>query len=187
MKPNQSHAAPRHAPAALLLTVATAVLVALLVPVPPRAFSAQATGASAAPADARTAAYLEAIRDEPLLLRAFLQAMPKGGDLHNHPSGAAYAESLIAFAAGEGLCVLRATLVLAAPPCDPPAGAVPASAALTDQALYDALVDAWSVRAFVPTPGVSGHDQFFSTFARFGLATGDLGELQLGQHLVHQV
>jgi adenosine deaminase len=29
-------------------------------------------------------------------------------------------------------------------------------------------VDAFSMRAFVPTPGVNGHDQFFNTFGRFG-------------------
>ena len=47
-------------------------------------------------------------------------------------------------------------------------GAVPASAALTNQALYDNLVDSFSMRAFVPREGINGHDQFFSTFARFG-------------------
>ena len=36
-----------------------------------------------------------------------------------------------------------------------------------NQKLYDALVDAFSMRSFVPTPGVSGHDQFFATFDRF--------------------
>jgi adenosine deaminase len=48
-----------------------------------------------------------------------------------------------------------------------PAGDLPASAALTNQALYDGLIDSFSMRAFVPTPGVDGHDQFFATFARF--------------------
>ena len=172
MSRSQSVAALRHASTAQLLSVVTAVLVGLLPPVPPGVRAAQAPVAFAAPAEAATAAYLESIRDEPLLLRAFLQAMPKGGDLHNHPSGAVYAESLIAYAAEDGLCVLRATLVLVAPPCDATEGRVPASAALADQTLYDALVDAWSVRSFVPTPGVSGHDQFFGTFARFGLVTG---------------
>src|SRR5688572_29459121 len=116
MSPSQSVAAPRHASTALLLAVVTAVLVALLPPVAPGARAAQAPVASAAPAEAGAAAYLESIRDEPLLLRAFLQAMPKGGDLHNHPSGAVYAESLIAYAAEDELCVVRTTLVLAAPP-----------------------------------------------------------------------
>ncbi|HMF53829.1 MAG TPA: hypothetical protein VK593_05735, partial [Edaphobacter sp.] len=40
--------------------------------------------------------------------------------------------------------------------------------ALKDQALYDTLVDDFSMRTFVSSAGVSGHDQFFATFARFG-------------------
>src|SRR3712207_4387037 len=110
------------------------------------------------------AAVLDTIRAEPLLVRAFLQAMPKGGDLHIHPSGSVYAESLIAYAAADGLCVARATRVVVAPPCDPAEGRVPVRAALTDQALYGALIDAWSRWDFVPAPGVSGHDQFFAAF-----------------------
>ncbi len=48
-----------------------------------------------------------------------------------------------------------------------------AASALTDQKLYDALVDSCSMRAFVPTSGVSGHDQFFATFARFDVLEKD--------------
>ena len=40
----------------------------------------------------------------PPQLRAFLYAMPKGGDLHNHLSGAAYAEGLIRMGASLGNC-----------------------------------------------------------------------------------
>ena len=49
-----------------------------------------------------------------------------------------------------------------------PDGAVPAASVFKDQKLYDALVDSFSMRSFVPSAGVSGHDQFFSTFDRFG-------------------
>jgi hypothetical protein len=118
----------------------------------------------------RTAAAFEASRDNPLLLYAFLKAMPKGGDLHNHPSGAEFAEEYIAYAAEEGLCVLRETMTLVPPPCDAAAGRPPVSDALRQQALYDSLVDSWSMRDWVAESGVSGHDQFFGTFDRFGLA-----------------
>ena len=37
---------------------------------------------------------------------------------------------------------------------------------LADQNLYDALVDAFSMRSFVPSAGVSGHDHFFDTFGK---------------------
>ena len=50
-----------------------------------------------------TAANFETARDDHAALRAFLYRMPKGGDLHTHLSGAAYAERFIAWAAREDL------------------------------------------------------------------------------------
>jgi adenosine deaminase/adenosine deaminase CECR1 len=93
--------------------------------------------------------------------------MPKGGDLHTHASGAVYAESYIAWAAAEDLCVVRATGAITSPPCTAADGKVPIRQAHTDSALYSAIVDALSTRnlAFA---GRSGHDQFFAAFARFG-------------------
>jgi adenosine deaminase len=44
---------------------------------------------------------------------------------------------------------------------------VPAANAFKEQSLYKALVDAFSMRSFVPSAGVSGHDQFFAAFGRF--------------------
>jgi hypothetical protein len=102
----------------------------------------------------------------PPLLRAFLYRMPKGGDLHNHLSGAAYAEASIRAGAAAGNCVDFATAKVSPPPCAKPAR--PLADAVTDAALNKALVDAWSMRDFVPTSGFSGHDQFFAAFAKFG-------------------
>src|SRR6267154_6713318 len=79
----------------------------------------------AASAEQKTARYFDSIRNQPLLLHAFLQQMPKGGDLHNHLSGAVYAESFIKFAVQDGLCIDRAALALTQPPCDPKTGAKP--------------------------------------------------------------
>src|SRR5258706_275893 len=119
---------------------------------------------------------LQAARQNPLQLRHFLLGMPKGGDLHNHLSGAVYAESWIRAAAEDHLCVDVAKLafVKAAgtsegglePACGE--GKVPAANAYKDQHLFDALVDAFSMRGFVPSPGVTGHDHFFDAFAKFG-------------------
>ena len=39
--------------------------------------------------------------------------------------------------------------------------------AVNVQAIYDAMIDSFSMRSFVPTAGWSGHDQFFATFDRF--------------------
>jgi len=114
----------------------------------------------------------------PLKLRAFLQEMPKGGDLHMHLSGAVYAETFLQDAIADNFCVDTATFDLkpgagpaksiAAPPVCA-AGQQPAENALKDQKLYDAVIDAFSMRTFVPKSGIDGHDQFFSTFSRFGM------------------
>src|SRR6266704_697633 len=120
---------------------------------------------------------LEAARTNPLQLRDFLKKMPKGADLHNHLSGAVYAESWIRAAAEDHLCVETAKFAFVKPQAgssggpEQPAcgdGKVPAANAFKDQELYDALVDAFSMRGFVPSPGVTGHDHFFDTFTKFG-------------------
>jgi adenosine deaminase len=129
---------------------------------------------------------LDAARTNPLQLRNFLKKMPKGADLHNHLSGAVYAESWIRAGAEDHLCVNLASLSFAKPQAGSEnaspetacgTGKVPASDAYKDQHLFDALVDAFSMRGFVPSPGVTGHDHFFDTFAKFdGTDHRHLGE-----------
>jgi adenosine deaminase len=120
-------------------------------------------------------AYQAALHEGPLALHAFLDQFPKGADLHIHLSGAVYAESFIRDAGQDGLCVDPAALSFAKPPCAPPL--VEAAQVPANQKLYDQLVDAFSMRSFVPTSGFSGHDQFFSTFDRFsGLNKKHIGE-----------
>ena len=48
--------------------------------------------------------------------------------------------------------------------------------ALHDANFHRALVDAWSMRGFVPSSGASGHDHFFAAFGKFGGAA-DMGEM----------
>ena len=120
---------------------------------------------------ARNAArYLDSVRSQPLLLLAFLRQMPKGADLHLHLSGAVYAESYVGFAVKDGLCVDERTLELLSPPCDPAKHRPPAQEALVSQALFDRIIDAWSMRNFEPLRE-SGHDHFFATFSKFSPAT----------------
>jgi adenosine deaminase len=119
-------------------------------------------------------------------LRALLFDMPKGTDLHNHLFGAVDAESFIRAGVEDQLCVNTATLSFVKTHQDVDAGvqgkpcgegSVPAVQAYRDQVLYDALVDAFSMRGYVPTPGVTGHDKFFSTFRKFdGTDPRHLGE-----------
>lgn len=131
---------------------------------------------AATPSESRAARLFEKARSNQangLTVEAFLHKMPKGGDLHMHLSGAVYAETFIKDAAEDRLCVNSRTDSFVRNAGRAPAdscadGTVRAAAVFKDQKLYDALVDAFSMRAFVPTPGLSGHDQFFSTFDRFG-------------------
>jgi adenosine deaminase len=152
-----------------LKTIRIVLLAVWVAAFAPYAWS-QKKSATAASPEQKTARYFQSVRDQPLLLHAFLHLMPKGGDLHNHLSGAVYAESYIALAAQDGLCVDRNALSLAQPPCDPAANKPPASVALQDSTLYGHLLDAFSMRQFI-AGAESGHDHFFATFSKFGPAT----------------
>jgi adenosine deaminase len=142
-------------------------------------------GSAVSAAETRTERAFEKARDRgPLALYAFLYNMPKGGDLHNHLSGAIYAESWIRAAGEDKLCVdvdthsfvpaEKTASGTEAVHCDPSSvakvenGRFPAASLGQNQPLYDALVDAFSMRTFVPRSGESGHDHFFDTFDKFG-------------------
>jgi adenosine deaminase len=120
-------------------------------------------------AQAATARRFAAIRNQPLLLEAFLHEMPKGGDLHNHLSGSIYAESYIRWAAEDKLCLVTVTFTVVGGACDEAAGRPPVTAVLQDSALYNATIDAWSMRNWPAGP--NGHDHFFAAFTKFNSAT----------------
>jgi len=134
----------------------------------------------------KAAAAFNVAKQSPLALHAFLERMPKGADLHMHLSGAIYAETFLEDARQDQLCVDPVNLRFvkstggtssASSPSACANGMVPAAEAFKDQKLYDALVDSFSMRSFVPSAGVSGHDQFFATFGRYGgVEKGHLGE-----------
>ena len=149
-------------------------------------FSATTAIAAAKPgasSEAQTERYFESIRKDPNLLVAFLLEMPKGGDLHNHLSGAIYAETMIQWAKDEKQCVDPKTLYLTPslklstgdPYC--PAPTVLAETALANPVLYRSMIDAFSMRNW-ELSGQSGHDHFFDTFDKFGAAThGNTGKM----------
>ena len=114
--------------------------------------------------EAGTARALERARANPWLLRQFMNAFPKGGDLHNHLDGSIYAENIIAWASADGKCVAPANGQITFPPCDAQRPAMKDYAA--DSVNYRQLVDAYSVRNYERGPK-SGHDQVFDTFGRF--------------------
>jgi adenosine deaminase len=155
-------------------------LAALLLTVDHAALLAAPSGAPHAPEARAASAYQAAVRQGPLAVQAFLANFPKGADLHFHLGAGVYAETIIRVGAEDKVCIDPAKAEFARneqgkvvkEPCASPL--VPASelngSSLTpaQQDLYDKVVDAFSMRNFVPTPSYSGHDQFFSTFDRFG-------------------
>src|SRR5260370_31667949 len=148
--------------------------------------AAKSPAAERATSEPRAARAFEAARANPLDLRAFLARMPKGADLHYHLAGGIYAESWILAAVEDGMCVDLSSHSFAKPEAvmrsTPPQpicgqGKMPAVKAFADQHLYDAFINAFSMRSFVPSAGVSGHDHFFDSFAKFdGTATRHTGE-----------
>lgn len=119
---------------------------------------------------AATAVRFATLRTErPAELTAFLRAMPKGADLHNHLVGTIYAENFIAWAIADGRCLNVADQAIAAAPCDAARGRPPIAEAVRDADAYNRLIDALSTRNYALRE-VSGHNQFFATFARFGAA-----------------
>ena len=127
-----------------------------------------------------TRAYDAALHTGPLAVQAFLSTFPKGADLHFHLGAGVYAETLLRVAGEDKLCIDPGKAEFARTeqgeaikePCAAPL--VPArdlSGNITQaqQDLYDRLINSFSMRNYVSTPGYSGHDQFFSTFSRFGM------------------
>jgi len=142
---------------------------------------AGAPGAPARSAEARASrAYDAAVHAGPLAVQAFLEEFPKGADLHFHFGAGVYAETLIRVAAEDKVCIDPAGPKFAHDekggaihePCPAPlvaASSLNGSNMSTEQQdFYDKVINAFSMRNFVPTSGFSGHDQFFSTFDRFG-------------------
>ncbi len=133
------------------------------------AAQAPAPPAGAATTEAKTASYFDSIKNSPLEVYAFLREMPKGGDLHMHLSGTVYAESFIEWAATQSnICVDPTTFGLVT--CDGNANKPPASRALTDGVLYRRMLYSMSMLNWDKS-GLSGHDQFFDAFAKFGSAS----------------
>ncbi|WP_353254522.1 adenosine deaminase [Salinisphaera sp. PC39] len=101
----------------------------------------------------------------------FLQAMPKGADLHTHLSGAVYPERYVDWALADGLCIDPESAFLSAPPCD----GSPALRRALEEGLVSRgeLVDAWSLRAAAAMPDAGArHDHFFGVFGRIAAVSG---------------
>ena len=126
---------------------------------------AAAPCATPAACEQATADRFDAIVGDAPALAAFLTAVPKGADLHNHLSGAVYAETYLGWARADGDCVNTSTFA-AVTTCG--TGTQPAPASGT---FFDQIVRAWSMEGFVPG-AETGHDHFFATFGKFGAVAG---------------
>ena len=132
------------------------------------ALAARPAADSAAQREQQVAQLLQRYASQPPLLRTLLQAMPKGADLHNHLAGSVYAEDYLQWAGEEGYCVQLDGYALRPPPCVD--GQLPARGLEQQPLLYAKVVDALSVRNYVPgQPHYSGHERFFSSFGKFGV------------------
>lgn len=110
----------------------------------------------------------DAVKGDRGQLGTFLKGMPKGGDLHQHLSGAVYAETYLDWGKTDGDCINSTTYAsVFSNQCSAQTMPVP-----TMGAFYDAIVRAWSMKDFVATPTNTGHDHFFSTFGKYGAIAG---------------
>lgn len=123
----------------------------------------------AQPDSVRVSECFATIRSDENCLRQFFAGMPKGGDLHNHLTGAVYAENYFKFAAEDGLWVDMATGKLYQPK-DSTKGKEMLRLSPDMPNLHNtrmALIDKWSIRNFNPGKFPLGADEYF--FGAFGL------------------
>lgn len=158
----------------MLKRVLTGAFVAVIAATVVTAAAGQAARAGV-PGEAETARRFAALRSDPIRLRAFLHAMPKGGDLHNHLTGAIYAETYLAWAAADGLCLATATMAIVDGPCNDGAGLPPVTFVLQNLDLFDRAVDAMSMRHW--NTSLNGHDHFFAAFGKFGPPSDRTGDM----------
>lgn len=98
-------------------------------------------------------------------LTAVLKAFPKGGELHNHLGGSTPPELILDWAVEDKLCVDTVELAIRLTCAGD--NVRPAADVVGNEALRSAMIDSLSTRH----PGFrdrSGHDQFFTAFARRG-------------------
>jgi adenosine deaminase len=110
----------------------------------------------------------DALLADPTGLAAFLRAVPKGGDLHNHLTGAVYAETYLDWAKADGDCINSTTYAAVySSGCGSTTQPVPTEGT----SFYDQIVAAWSMQGFVAGTQ-NGHDHFFATFGKYGAVAG---------------
>lgn len=132
-----------------------------------------------------TSTYFDTIKGNQAALRQFFTQMPKGGDVHNHLTGSAYAETYFELATKKKMFV------------DPNTGklykekpenieTIQLSKEIDDLHNHRmALIDKWSIRNFQPYKYPLGPDEyFFGTFGLLSALTDDIDNLA---YLMHEL
>lgn len=125
------------------------------------------------------------IRGNLAKLRQFFADMPKGGDLHNHLTGSAYAETYFEIACNHELYADLATGKLYKQETSHPASAVKLSWHMSDlHNVRMTLIDKWSIRNFQPYKCALGPDEyFFGEFGLFSAATEEEDLIRIAHEL----
>lgn len=125
--------------------------------------------------------YFEQIRKNEAELTAFISQMPKGGDLHNHYSGAIYGETYLKRVIDADYCINPKTLEIVLPIAS---GACPTASFVKFSSLQSGmkpdafnslkgnLLRLWSTKDHAQLHNDSREDHFFATFGNFSIASG---------------
>lgn len=117
--------------------------------------------------DKRVAAFFDHCKSNEASLIAFLHKMPKGADLHSHPSGSIYPEGMIDQAIAKGLFYDRSSRGFTDK--QPAENFYPAGDLRFDYQKYNEVLDSLSIRN-TAKESESGNVHFFTAFGRFGPA-----------------
>ncbi len=119
--------------------------------------------------------YFESIKSDPILLRIFVEKLPKGAELHHHLTGSAYPEDLLKYSYTHPEICLNTTgtkvyVAESSKPCP-----LPLNTALTNPKLYKKVIRAWSLYNF---RGVAPYfeltrpeNKFFGAFSKYKALT----------------
>lgn len=123
--------------------------------------------------------YFQQIRKNEAELTAFISQMPKGGDLHNHYTGAVYAESYVNWLIEKDLCVNPLTLEtswLSADTCARPFIRFSKLKDSLSGAAFDIfksnLIRLYSTKEYDQVHRDPREEHFFATFGNFNVASG---------------
>jgi adenosine deaminase len=123
--------------------------------------------------------YFNAIRKNEVLLTAFFQNMPKGGDLHHHYTGSIYAETYLDYVIDKNYWINKQTLEVVEnrPPIKGDSWAK-FSSLKSDGTIAEykqKLMERWSVKDY-NNASLPRDKHFFETFGYFGVANGAFTE-----------